>query len=118
MHSETSQLAAYFFFYLIGGCFAYLLLRFSPNLSHEASKVPAMFLAMASANFIATALNLILFASVSFNFGQLQFVGPFAYTASTHRQPALLLHFLTAVVAFWFGLRWLQSRCGELPSKR
>jgi hypothetical protein len=77
-----------------------------------------MFFSMTLASFIATALlDLILFASVSFNFGRLQFVGPLAYTAFLHRQPTLLLHFLTTIVAFWFALRWLQSRYAQLPSK-
>ena len=110
MHSEAIQLAAYPLVFLFGGCFAYLVLRLNPQFSREASKMPVMFLTITVASFVGTALlDLIIFASVSFNFSRLYFVGPLAYGGLLHRQPALLFHFFASVAGLWFGARWFAN---------
>ncbi len=114
MHSEAVQLAIYPFIFLITGCFTYLLFRLSPNLSPETHKIPKMILAMMIPSLLSTALlDLMVFAFASFHFSSLHFVGPIAYGGMLHRQPALLLNVVVAIVSFWFGLRWLGNHPAE-----
>jgi hypothetical protein len=118
MHSEAIQLVAYPLVLLIGGCFAYLLLRLNPQFSQEASKMPMIFLTIAFTSFAATALlDLVIFALVSFNFSRLHFVGPLAYGGILHRQPALLFHFFASVAALWFGVRRFANQVVLCSSK-
>jgi hypothetical protein len=117
MHMETLQLITYLLIFPILGCILYVSFRLSPHLSHEAHSVPRMILAMAIPSLLATALfDLIIFAFASFNFSRLSFVGPLVYTDSVHRQPALLLHSLVAILGLWFGARWFSNHQSNLPS--
>jgi hypothetical protein len=118
MHMETLQLITYLFIFPILGCILYVSFRLSPHLSHEANSVPQMILAMAVASLLATALfDMIIFAFASFNFSRLTFVGPLVYADFIHRQPALLLHCLFAILGVWFGARWFSNhKAISLPS--
>ena len=119
MHSETVQLAAYPFFFLVGGCICYLLFRARPHFSHEASKVPGMFLAMMTGSLIAAVLfDLVILAFASFQFSRLRFVGPIAYADFLQRPSAIMLHLPIAVVGLWFGMRWFSNHQGKFPSPK
>ena len=119
MHTEVFQLLAYPFFFLIAGCIIYLQFRMNSNLSHEAHKVPGMFLVMMTASLIATALfDLVIFAFASFRFSRLRFVGPIAYADFLQRPTACMLSAIVAIVGVWFGMRWLGKRQGTFPSRK
>jgi hypothetical protein len=116
MHSEAVQLAMYPFLFLVAGCFTYMLFRLNPKLSPETHTIPKMILAMMISSLLAAALlDLMVLAFASFHFSSLRFLGPFAYGGMLHRQPALFLNLVVAIVSFWFGLRWLGNHPAESP---